>query len=180
MFVISAFRQDLHAFPGTAAGAVRAISATVERRGAALSLVFTATGDLSRVRLPSPAPHTRADGLWHHSCFEMFVRAPRADAYQEFNFSPSGQWAAYAFQTYRSRRNELDCAAPSIAGVAGPDALQLLVSVQLPPHAWDIGLAAVVEEVDGHLSYWALVHPSDKPDFHHPGGFALKLPGPAN
>jgi hypothetical protein len=41
-----------------------------------------------------------------------------------------------------------------------------------------IGLSAVIEDVDGGLSYWALAHPSDKPDFHHPDSFALTLPPP--
>ena len=34
---------------------------------------------------------------------------------------------------------------------------------------------AVIEEADGTKSYWALAHPSDKPDFHHPDSFALDL-----
>jgi hypothetical protein len=42
-----------------------------------------------------------------------------------------------------------------------------------------IGLSAVIESNDG-LSYWALRHPADKPDFHRADGFALLLepPGP--
>ena len=35
-----------------------------------------------------------------------------------------------------------------------------------------------IEETDGTLSYWALAHPSPKPDFHHPDGFVLELPQP--
>ena len=38
-----------------------------------------------------------------------------------------------------------------------------------------LGLSAVVEDVDGILSYWALRHPSGKPDFHHTDAFALQL-----
>ena len=40
-------------------------------------------------------------------------------------------------------------------------------------------LSAVIEASDG-LSYWALRHPADKPDFHDADGFALLLepPGP--
>jgi len=37
-----------------------------------------------------------------------------------------------------------------------------------------IGLSAVIEASDG-LSYWALRHPVDKPDFHDADGFALLL-----
>ncbi len=40
---------------------------------------------------------------------------------------------------------------------------------------WHVGLAAVIEETNGRLSYWALAHPPGKPDFHHLDGFALAL-----
>jgi len=36
-------------------------------------------------------------------------------------------------------------------------------------------LTAVVECVDGALSYWALRHAAGKPDFHHPDTFALEI-----
>jgi len=39
-----------------------------------------------------------------------------------------------------------------------------------------IGLAAVIEELDGTKSYWALAHPPGAPDFHHADCFALTLP----
>jgi len=41
---------------------------------------------------------------------------------------------------------------------------------------WLAGLSAVIEEPTGAISYWALAHPSDKPDFHHPDSFILELP----
>ena len=41
---------------------------------------------------------------------------------------------------------------------------------------WDLGLSAVLEERDGTKSYWALAHPSGKPDFHHPDCFIARLP----
>ena len=41
------------------------------------------------------------------------------------------------------------------------------------------GLAAIIEETNGSLSYWALAHPSALPDFHHRLGFALQVGAPA-
>jgi hypothetical protein len=41
-----------------------------------------------------------------------------------------------------------------------------------------IGLTAVIEDQAGSLSYWALRHPRSKPDFHHRGGFILRLATP--
>jgi hypothetical protein len=38
-----------------------------------------------------------------------------------------------------------------------------------------LGLAAVIERADDGLSYWALAHPSERPDFHDPAGFVLTI-----
>jgi hypothetical protein len=48
--------------------------------------------------------------------------------------------------------------------------------IELPHGAKRLGLSAVIEAVDGAMSYWALAHPSAKPDFHHPDSFVLDLP----
>jgi hypothetical protein len=37
----------------------------------------------------------------------------------------------------------------------------------------------VVEEIDDRLSYWALAHPAERPDFHHPDGFVLQIIRPS-
>ena len=46
----------------------------------------------------------------------------------------------------------------------------------LPPgRLLRLGLSAVLEAVDGTLSYWAFRHPPGMPDFHHIDAFALRL-----
>ena len=46
------------------------------------------------------------------------------------------------------------------------------------PHdaAWRLGLSAVIEEMSGRKSYWALAHPPGKADFHHSDCFGRELP----
>jgi hypothetical protein len=76
----------------------------------------------------------------------------------------------------------LDIAAPRIDVKATGDALTLeavlaLGSVnELDARAWRLGLAAVIEEKGGRISYWALAHAPGKPDFHHRDCFQLRLP----
>ena len=171
-------RRDLIPHPGTPPGPAQAIRVEVERRGAALSFHFVLGGDVGRIRIPPPAAPERAEDLWRHTCFEAFLRAPGEQAYLEFNFSPSGEWAAYRFEGYRAGRTELDIPAPSNGGYHGGDRLVSFVSLAgLPSNRfWQIGLSAVVEDLDGRLSYWALAHAPGDPDFHHPDGFALEFP----
>jgi len=144
---------------------------------------FRVTGALAALRIPGPAEPQRRDGLWQQTCFEVFVM--RADgSYCEFNFSPSAQWAAYGFDAYRRAMANLSLdSAPHIRTTTTPDSLVLEASVGLQALASKQGagrhrvaIAAVIERVDGGLDYWALAHPSDKPDFHHPDGFIATLP----
>lgn len=170
-------RVDLLPHP-IGSGPARAIRVEVERRGAALAFTYALAGDVERIRIPPPAPPERTEGLWRHTCFEAFLRAPGDETYFELNFSPSGEWAAYRFGGYRTGRTEFDIPAPSIAGHHGNDVLVSFVLLTgLPSNRfWRVGLSSVVEDVEGGLSYWALAHPSGDPDFHHPDCFALEFP----
>ena len=49
-----------------------------------------------------------------------------------------------------------------------------LASLQSPA-ALRLGLAAVIEDRAGVLSYWALKHPVEKPDFHHADSLVVAL-----
>src|SRR5258708_7341212 len=66
-----------------------------------LEIMFALHGDLARLRLPPFTALRCADRLWEHSCFEVFIAGKGSPAYCEFNFSPSGAWAVYAFSDYR-------------------------------------------------------------------------------
>jgi hypothetical protein len=44
-----------------------------------------------------------------------------------------------------------------------------------PLAALRLGLAAVIEDETSRLSYWALSHPAEKPDFHHADSFTVCL-----
>jgi len=61
----------------------------------------SARGDVERVRLPPARAPRIAQGLWRYTCCEIFVARVGSPAYHEFNFAPSGEWAAYAFERYR-------------------------------------------------------------------------------
>lgn len=78
------------------------------------SLDFIVTEPPEALRLLPAAPRARVDGLWRHTCFELFLRPVGSDAYWEFNFSPSGEWAAYRFDRYRDGLAELEVEAPLI------------------------------------------------------------------
>ena len=174
--------------PETPSDAVRSIGARVCRiPGAMLAVTYILEGDLQRLRVPAPRPPCVAGRLWQHTCCEIFIARNGFPAYHEYNLSPSGEWAAYAFDRYRDgapladefNAEQLDpqVAVRSAAGQLELDALIRLgrLSPMHPGAKLSLALSAVVEHQDGFLSYWALRHPPGKPDFHHAEAFALEL-----
>jgi hypothetical protein len=149
-------------------------AASVEIDGPVIT--FEVRGRIGELLIPPPAAPARTDGLWRHTCFEAFVRA-EGKGYEEFNFSPSGQWAAYRFVRYREGMAPLDTPRPLIETEVAEDRLLVRVTLQQERRGrCRIRLAAVIEEKGGNISYWALNHPPGAPDFHHRDCFALDLP----
>lgn len=131
----------------------------------------------SRFVIPEPTEPERADDLWKTTCCEAFLKDPESDAYREWNFAPSGQWAAYDFTSEREGRTDPDVAAAYIRMEDNLTwwAVGATIAVDADVR-WAMGLSAVLEEKDGTKSYWALAHPSvDKPDFHNPACFTAHL-----
>ena len=144
-------------------------------------LRYHVDGTVSEVKLPDHAdPAQRMDGLWQHSCFELFLKKPGSERYCEFNFSPSGNWAAYSFSDYREGMEQLAMEkAPEIEMDFSDTHIGLEATVQLPDSwqgsAVDAGLSAVIETHNAERSLWALAHPAGKPDFHHQDCFTLNI-----
>ncbi|WP_226634150.1 DOMON-like domain-containing protein [Brevundimonas poindexterae] len=150
------------------------VSVDRERRADQLWLRFIVEGDTDAVEWPRKAPAIRTDGLWQHTCFEVFVRT--GDGYVEYNLSPSDAWATYAFSGYREGMSPADQVIDVHGLDGGKEYVALEAVIDLPPNATGpIAVSAVIEATDGSLGYWALAHPSDKPDFHHPDSFVLEL-----
>lgn len=180
-------RLKLQRHPDTPCAAVQGIEVKVARyAGAVLELHYFVTGAIRDVRIPEPCEAQRADRLWEHSCFEAFVRSEGQSTYHEINLSPSSEWAAYRFGAYRSGMQLPPGITPPIIGLRATAKTFVLHShISLPGlpglregAPWRLGLSAVIEEMNGTKSYWALAHPPGKPDFHHGDCFARTLPPP--
>lgn len=146
-----------------------------------LHLRFVAHG-ADELVVPAAEAPSRTDGLWQTTCFELFLRPEQGESYVEFNFSPSGQWAAYGFDGYRAGMRDLEPGGyPRVKAERADGAFALEVELDLAgvsPELHRMSLSAVIEERDGRKSYWAIAHPPGKPDFHHPDCFARELPAP--
>ena len=163
----------LQPHPDSPRGPVHAIEVDVQRAGEALRLRYVVRGELSKIRIPPFGEVRPGKDLWRTTCVELFAAADTGPGYEEFNFSPSGEYAAYRFKGYRDGAAWPLTVAPEIAVTVAPESLT--VSIQIETVTTRVGLSAVVEATDGGISYWAMRHPAAKPDFHHPDSFALEL-----
>jgi hypothetical protein len=148
-------------------------------------MTFRLEGDIQRIHIPSPRAPRIGTELWRHTCFEAFIAIDGQVAYHEFNFSPSGEWTVYALRGYRDGGPLMNqMMRPDIAVNFSEHRFELEALVRLdslsaihPRASLRLGLSAVIEASDG-LSYWALRHPSAKPDFHNAASFTLLIAPP--
>ena len=153
-----------------------AVEAEVLRTADQLTFRYTVSGGVGAILLPPPGIMQRADGLWRSTCFEAFTRGD-GDSYAELNFAPQGGWAAYHFDDYRQGQVDLDV---EVHFNRVEREMSLVASIMLPAEIARadtlLALSAVVEDVEGRKSYWALAHADGPPDFHHPDCFVARLP----
>ena len=169
--------------PCPAPGSV-AVAARRSHGGTRLELEFTLAGNIAGLRIPAPAPPRRTAGLWQHTCLEAFLGLEGSPAYLEVNLAPSGEWAAWTFDGYRAGMREAALPAPRIETRQEPGLLVLRAELDLASQpwlataeAWQAGFTAVIEQLDGSLSYWAVAHPPGRPDFHAAAGRCCRLHG---
>lgn len=151
--------------------------------GGRLLISFAVTGPVSGIRWPQASKPLRTDGLWRSTCFEAFVRAAGDEPYYEFNFSPSGEWAAYRFDSRRTgMRPAEEVRTPPIETASTAGRLELRTAINLDQISRlreeatvQLALSAVLEGAGGAKSYWALAHQPGAPDFHDPQNFILEI-----
>jgi hypothetical protein len=172
-------RHTLRLHPDSRCAAATHVEAEIARpRPGSLILSYVVSGRISDLRFPPFVAAARTDELWRHTCFEAFVRGSAGPAYYEFNFSPSTQWAAYRFDSYRGgMRVATEIGAPRIEVQSSAETYTLQAALEFDGLSSPLylGLSAVLEETNGQKSYWALAHPPGKADFHHADCFTLEF-----
>lgn len=179
---------SLRIHPDFTCPAVTRIDVELTRLRASFALAYRIKGRILDLAIPPLSPNranqNHTDELWQHTCCEAFVGWQSGQGYYEFNFAPSGEWAAYRFNAYRADMTVAhDASPPAIEVSQDEERFELRAAINLSPLSavpagaqLRIGLSAVIEERNGRKSYWALHHAPGKPDFHHHSAFTLSLP----
>lgn len=161
-------RTSLRPHPDTD-GIATAVDVQVRRGARGLRVEFRFRGAVAVPQGPlDPAR------LWEHTCAELFLQ--QADgSYVEWNASPTGQVARFAFSAYRQRTDARFETGVDVSCLRRDDSLCIgfegpLLRGVTPVRA---STPAVVRAADGACGYWALAHPRPEPDFHDHEGFTL-------
>lgn len=148
-------------------GPVQAVIAAITVTAHGCEAEFRLEGQISAIVLPPAAASDRRDNLWQTTCFEIFWQPIGGTAYREFNLSPSGQWAAYDFDSFHEgmRNAPVDAIALACSHDVTTLVLRASIAAELPSPA-QVALNAIVEHPDGGKQYWALAFPPGPPEFH--------------
>ena len=175
-------RYSLNLFPSAVPFQNVQITGSIERSSHIITVSYALLGTLSELVLPAPAEMpVRRNSLWEETCFELFLGIRNSSRYWEFNISPAGHWNVYRFEAYRQGMQE----EPAITALPlsierKPDSFQLWLKIGLEyivpaDQALEAAVSVVVKPVTGPMTYWALVHPGPKADFHRRDGFIIGL-----
>lgn len=159
-----------------------AITGTISRLENRLTISFLLTGPLQDLKIDPPAEKPcRQWVLWEHTCLELFLATGSAPHYWEINLSPAGHWNLFRLSGYRRGIQE----EPALQVLPftvhqQPKSLSLNLEIDLaaiipPDEPLEAGVSAVLQPLDNRLSFWALAHHGQEPDFHDREGFVIKL-----
>jgi hypothetical protein len=175
--------ETLSCHPDFSTDAITGIDVTVDYRSTGkFVMTYHVSGGVDQLALPEPGRPARADNLWEKTCFEAFIGVQGDPGYLELNFSPSKQWAVYAFENYREGMSDAELLVPpriETSTVNGDFALVATLDLSGLPEMnagrLEMALTAVILEKNGRKSFWALSHPSGNPDFHNRDCFLHKI-----
>jgi hypothetical protein len=158
------------------------LTVTITRQANVLALRYELSDPRGQVVIPPRAKFpSRKDNLWQTTCFEFFVAARGATPYWEFNLAPSGDWNVYRLESYRAGLREESMFDELPFGInRSADSFTLEIEIDwgkiiAPTQSIELSATAVIEGANGALSYWAIAHRGQKPDFHLRNSFVVTL-----
>lgn len=157
------------------------VVARVQLNSSKLWLNYQLSGGGSDLVLPEPAAvKERQNELWKSTCFEAFLLNREDGAYYEFNLSPCGHWNVYRFDEYRQgMRPDERLRLEGFSVQPNSKSLDYQATFSGPfadlGSQFCLGLSAVIESRQSGLSYWALYHAGEQPDFHLSESFIVSL-----
>jgi len=147
-----------------------------------INVLFRMLGEINNIFFPKLTQRpSRKDELWNTTCCELFVAKSGQPGYWEYNLSPSHDWAIFKFSNYRTAKTD-DLSITEIdinTKIDKNSEFELNTILKLPGaligQNLEIGVSSVIQNTLGEISYYALSHPVEKPDFHDRNCFTIHI-----
>lgn len=173
---------SLKSFASTESLSDLKLTGSITRHHHQLAISYKLLGDLTQVIIapPSDTP-ARKHELWEDTCFEFFLGIKDSPSYWEFNLSPSGDWNVYHFDGYRQGMQEETAFTKLPFNVDNQsDSFTLALDVDLGKiisanPVIEVAITAVIKQIGGEVTYWALTHRGAEADFHLRDSFIIEL-----
>lgn len=178
----------LQAYQSEPPGSIFVVQGSLTYQTPWLAVRFTVHGAVVDLVLPHELQSPeRQDGLWEHTCFELFFAPMHSARYWEINVSPGGNWNAYSFDDYRQGMHvEPILQVARISSTLQPgdtftigfqmDMSRLLIMHALTQGVLECSPCCILVDRTQRKSYWAMHHRPPRPDFHRRSNFTLRLP----
>ena len=120
---------------------------------------------------PSENIPQRKHNLWKETCLEFFLLNEEKGEYLEFNFSPNQDWNCYHFLSYRKGMSEYSIVQPIFKMTENSLEVRIeLNGIDFQQYS-SIQISVVAKDKQQRIHYYALNHPTQKPDFHNTDHF---------
>lgn len=155
----------------------------INHNAQAFFISFLLNGDLTPIDLGDGTPKkVRTTKLWEKTCFELFIKNNR-DEYLEFNFSPTFEWNSFYFikkgdplsEWIKMKRPEMDILLSLEKFFLFAEIKNEFFPENFLTSEMSIGISSVLKMKSNQITYWALSHEDQRPNFHHFDSFRYKF-----
>ena len=113
----------------------------------------------------------RKNELWKTNCLELFTGSTGEPGYLEYNFSFTGDWNCYRFDSYRkAMRKETAVELNAFSCTCCDDRAAFRICTTVPEYmslpVVACPTAVIIDSTTAQPHYFAPAHPDDKADFH--------------
>ncbi len=150
------------------------VYATIELKRENLKVEYEIVGDVSDYHFPKESQQKRANELWKDTCFELFIANASSKEYYEINISPSTEWNAYHFKSYKEEMKESDALFPPFIQTQHLlnrciFSFQMSFQESILEKELELNLALILLDNQGIRHFYAINRRKEFPDFHDRG-----------
>ena len=137
-----------------------------------MKIEYEIIGDLSSYSFPKKTKQKRANELWKDTCFELFIANYSSTEYYEINTSPSTEWNAYHFTSYKKEMRESDLfSPPRISFYQSDNRYTFSFEMTFRKNIFDkellINLAVILLDKEEKRHFYSINRQNSSPDFHN-------------